>query len=96
MEQRARDSKPRPKRVLPQIPATKPVCPLSAGRRSVTETRDVSQALLLEAGSRLSTSPPAVAGGRREFVSPVKFQSLSEGEDSSVTVAVRVRPFSKR
>jgi len=33
---------------------------------------------------------------RRDFVSPVKFSQLMDGEDSSVTVAVRVRPFSKR
>ena len=35
------------------------------------------------------TRPP-----KREFISPVKF--VSEGEDSCVTVAVRVRPYSQR
>ncbi len=42
--------------------------------------------------------PPGVPG-KRDFVSPVRLSRITKeggGEDSSVAVAVRVRPFSKR
>lgn len=102
-----RDAKTRPRRVLPQIPPGMPARPLSApaarrlrsvgsetGAGNAIDVSHTSQASVLEAGSRLSTSPPGM--GRRDFVSPVKFSQLMDGEDSSVTVAVRVRPFSER
>ena len=57
----------------------------------------MSQTSVLEAGSRLSTLPTGIPGwGQRDFVSPIKQVPQGEGEDSSVTVAVRVRPFSER
>ena len=43
----------------------------------------MSQASVLEAGFRLTASPPGM--GKRDFVSPVKFSQLVDGEDSSVT-----------
>ncbi len=46
-------------------------------------------------GSRITATPP----GERDFVSPVRLSRITEeggGEDSSVAIAVRVRPFSKR
>ena len=101
------DVKPRPRRVLPQVPPGRSARPVSApaarGLRSVgsetgaCDTIDeshMSQASVLEAGFRLTASPPGM--GKRDFVSPVKFSQLVDGEDSSVTVAVRVRPYSER
>ena len=71
-----------------------------AGSSEGTDIPDaslMSQTSVLEAGSRLSTPPTGVPGlGRRDFVSPIKQMPPGEGEDSSVTVAVRVRPFSER
>jgi hypothetical protein len=47
---------------------------------------------VLEAGSIIGGAHPP----RRDFVSPVKLVSAEDGVDSSVTVAVRVRPLSDR
>ena len=55
----------------------------------------LSSQAVAEAGSRIGATSPSRAVGKRVFVSPVKF-APPEGVDSSVTVAVRVRPFSKR
>ena len=68
-----------------------------AGTGEGTGASLMSQTSVMEAGSRLSTLPTGVPGrGRRDFVSPIKPIPPGEGEDSSVTVAVRVRPFSER
>lgn len=100
------DVRARPRRRLPQRPSAGSRRPLSApsgrlrrvshetGVGDAIDASHTSQASVQEAGSRLSVSPPGK--GRRDFVSPVKFIQPGEGEDSSVTVAVRVRPFSER
>ena len=105
----SRDEKSRIKRVLPRIPSdVAPVLPpttttRSSSRRSsqaqdcsldLTNVTDLSQSSVLEAGSIIGGAHPP----RRDFVSPVKLVRVSdeEGVDSSVTVAVRVRPLSHR
>lgn len=100
------DVRARPRRRLPQRPSVGSRRPLSApsgrlrrvshesGVGGAIDASHTSQASVQEAGSRLSVSPPGTR--RRDFVSPVKFIQPGEGEDSSVTVAVRVRPFSER
>ena len=101
----SRDEKGKTRRVLPRIPNdVAPVLPptsRSSSRRSsqaqdssldLTNVTDLSQTSVLEAGSIIGgTHPP-----RRDFVSPVKLVSAEDGVDSSVTVAVRVRPLSDR
>ena len=104
-DQKAPRRESRERRLLPQVPGGRPVRPFSAGcKRSdssaansqlVADLSHLSQTFMLEVGSRLRIPPPGVPG-KREFVSPVKSKISEEGEDCSVTVAVRVRPFSKR
>ena len=88
----------RTKRVLPQVPKARPLSAPGSKRTNENDAGDVvtlmSQSSVKEAGSRISSSPPGVLP-KREFVSPVKF-APGGGEDSSVVVAVRVRPFSER
>lgn len=100
------DVRARPRRRLPQRPSAGSRRPLSApsgrlkrvshenGAGDAIDASHTSQASVQEAGSRLSFSPPGTR--RRNFVSPVRISRPAEGEDSSVTVAVRVRPFSER
>lgn len=101
----SRDEKGKTKRVLPRVPCdVAPVLPptsRSSSRRSsqaqnssldLANVTDLSQTSVLEAGSIIGGVHPP----RRDFVSPVKLVSAEEGVDSSVTVAVRVRPLSDR
>ena len=99
----SRDEKSKPRRVLPRIPTdVTPVLPLSSSKRvsqaaeessiNLTNVTELSQTSVLEAGSIIGGAHPP----RRDFVSPVKLVSGNEGVDSSVTVAVRVRPLSDR
>ena len=102
----SRDEKSKMRRVLPRIPSdVAPVLPpatsRSSSRRSsqaqdssldLTNVADLSQTSVLEAGSIIGGAHPP----RRDFVSPVKLVAAEDGVDSSVTVAVRVRPLSDR
>ena len=101
----SRDEKSKTRRVLPRVPSdVAPVLPQSSrssSRRSsqaqdssldLTNVTDLSQTSVLEAGSIIGGAHPP----RRDFVSPVKLVSAEDGVDSSVTVAVRVRPLSDR
>ena len=101
----SRDEKGKPRRVLPRIPTdVPPVLPRpSSGKRTsfqeaqdssinLTNVTELSQTSVLEAGSIIGGAHPP----KRDFVSPVKLVSGEEGVDSSVTVAVRVRPLSDR
>ena len=101
----SRDEKSKTRRVLPRVPSdVAPVLPQSSrssSRRSsqaqdssldLTNVTDLSQTSVLEAGSIIGGAHPP----RRDFVSPVKLASAEDGVDSSVTVAVRVRPLSDR
>ena len=101
----SRDEKGKARRVLPRIPSdVAPVLPptsRSSSRRSsqaqdssldLTNVTDLSQTSVLEAGTIIGGAHPP----RRDFVSPVKLVSAEDGVDSSVTVAVRVRPLSDR
>eukprot|EP00731_Ephydatia_muelleri_P023790 Em0016g61a len=79
------------KRLLPITPAGKS---LSSSRKSSCQESNVSiasQASLAEAGARLSG-----ANGRRWTLAATTPTATDQGEDSSITVAVRVRPFSER
>ena len=99
----SRDEKTK-RRVLPRIPKNvAPVLPRpSSAKRSsfqnqdstldLTNVTELSQSTILEAGSIIGGAHPP----RRDFVSPVKLLPSEEGVDSSVTVAVRVRPLSDR
>ena len=100
----SRDEKCKTRRVLPQVPTdVTPVLPPSnsSSRRTsreknssldLTNVTELSQTTVLEAGSIIGGAHPP----RRDFVSPVKLVPAEEGIDSSVTVAVRVRPLSDR
>ena len=98
----SRDEKTK-RRVLPRIPKdVAPVLPRpSSAKRSfqnqdstldLTNVTELSQSTILEAGSIIGGVHPP----KRDFVSPVKLLPSEEGVDSSVTVAVRVRPLSDR
>ncbi|KAL5483721.1 hypothetical protein EMCRGX_G020128 [Ephydatia muelleri] len=79
------------KRLLPITPVGKS---LSSSRKSSCQESNVSiasQASLAEAGARLSG-----ANGRRWTLAATTPTATDQGEDSSITVAVRVRPFSER
>ena len=100
----SREEKGKARRVLPKVPTdVAPVLlPLSGTRRSpkgenessldLTNVSELSQMSVLEAGSIIGGVYPP----KRDFVSPVKLVPVEEGVDSSVTVAVRVRPLSDR
>ena len=88
----------RKKRLLPQIPVQSsmmtPSTPVARGNETTINLTTVSE---LSTVSTLNQSGGQADGTRpvtREFVSPVRF--ATDGEDSCVTVAVRVRPFSQR
>ena len=94
--------KVRVKRQLPRVPNSKGKEKSSRKTRSdssiSSSSKDAikknSHSSLLEAGERLSLSPPGTKP--RVFMGYSIADSITEGEDSSVTVAVRVRPFSER
>lgn len=99
----SREERGKARRVLPKVPTdVAPVLPRSGTRRSpqmpnesslnLTDVSELSQMSVLEAGSIIGRAYPP----RRDFVSPVKLVPVEEGVDSSVTVAVRVRPLSDR
>lgn len=98
----SRDEKSKTRRVLPRVPTdVTPVLPPPSSRKSskaqestlnLTNVTELSQTSVLEAGSIIGGAYPP----KRDFVSPVKLVSGDEGVDSSVTVAVRVRPLSDR
>ena len=94
-----RDEKAKTRRVLPRIPSdVTPVLPPATSRsssRRSSQAQDrsldltnVTETSVLEAGSIIGGAHPP----RRDFVSPVKLVAAEDGVDSSVTVAVRVRP----
>ncbi len=59
---------------------------------------NLSQVSVLEAEPRITATHPGVPG-KRDFVSPVRLSRITEEGgwgDSTVAIAVRVRPFSKR
>lgn len=94
--------KVRVKRQLPRVPNSKGNEKSSRKTRSAgslpSSNKDAikktSHSSLLEAGERLSLSPPGTKP--RVFMGYSIADSTTEGEDSSVTVAIRVRPFSER
>ena len=99
----SRDERTKARRVLPRIPTdVAPVLPRPpSSRRSfqsqdstldLTNVTELNQTSILEAGSIIGGAHPP----KRDFVSPVKLIPIDEGVDSSVTVAVRVRPLSDR
>ncbi len=88
----------RRKRQLPQIPVTTAMStPVAKGNDTtinLTTVSDISTVTDVSMVTVLTQSTTSGDGKIREFVSPVKF--TDSGEDSCVTVAVRVRPFSER
>ena len=67
---------------------------------TVSELSEISQTILLNRTDEISTIPATDSTmqptPKRDIVSPVRFARPGEGEDSSVTVAVRVRPLNDR
>ena len=97
----SREERGKARRILPKVPTdVTPVLPSSrrssqAARENsldLTNVTQLSQASVLEAGSIIGGAYPP----KRDFVSPVKLVPAEESVDSSVTVAVRVRPLSDR
>ncbi len=79
------------KRLLPQIPTTS--TPVARGNETTINLTTVSEISAVSVLTQ-NTTADVTRSPAREFVSPVKF--TDDGEDSCVTVAVRVRPFSER
>lgn len=82
------------RRVLPQTPApdNKPILVARGDETTIdlTTVTDLSTVSELTQNTTVNGKHSSI----REFISPVKF--TDDGEDSCVTVAVRVRPFSDR
>ena len=89
------------KRQLPQVPNGKGKSSRKArstnnlprSKPGGVKHNPLSSSAITEAGERLSLSPP---GTKPIVFTGYSKQDLPEGEDTCVTVAVRVRPFSQR
>ena len=87
----------RKKRLLPQIPmqshTTTPSTLVARGNETTINLTTVTELSTVSILNQSGGQPDGIGPHTREFVSPVRF---TDGEDSCVTVAVRVRPFSQR
>ena len=79
------------KRLLPPTPVGKSLPRRMSLGNTCNNKPNLSTASLAEAGAKLSGS-----NGKTSFSIATTPGSSVEGEDSSVTVAVRVRPFNER
>ena len=90
------------RRQLPTLPTSKKTSSLlkssiSAGSLPSTDTRKVKDAdRRMSQGAVLDATTKLLSSTQARIIVPPGTVPESEGEDSSVTVAVRVRPFSER